>query len=158
MEIRLGERTGETVKIYFQRANTPEIRRTLPQKAKTLEEALADFRETRKPGASSYGRTIWADGAYVGDVWCYGISPLERPNGMLSYCIFEEGCRGQGAASRAVALFLPELVQRFGLKSVGAFTFADNLPSIGVLEKNGFCLMEAFEEDGILSRYYEKTL
>lgn len=158
MDITLKERTAETVAVYFQKANTPSIRKTLPQKARTLEEALRDFCETQKPGAKSYGRTIWADGQYVGDVWCYGIDLQETPNAMLSYCVFEASCRGRGAASRAAALFLEEIAHSFGVKSMGAFTYGDNLPSIRVLEKNGFRLIEEFEEDGVLSRYYEKAL
>ena len=158
MEIRLGERTEETVRTYFQKAGTPEIRRVLPQRAKTLEEALDDFRESRKPGAKSYGRTIWAVGRYVGDVWCYCMDPGGTPNAMVSYCVFAPDCRNRGVASRALELFLEEVRETFALKTVGAFTFADNPASIRVLEKNGFRLLEEFEEDGTLSRYYEKTL
>ena len=64
MNITLGTRTPETVAIYFEKAKRPEIRETLPQKAQTLEEALADFQKAQLPGASSFGRTIWADGNY----------------------------------------------------------------------------------------------
>ena len=71
MVTTLGERTAETVRIYFEKANRPEIKKVLPQKAKTVEEALADYEKTRLPGATSFGQTILADGRYVGDVWCY---------------------------------------------------------------------------------------
>lgn len=40
MSIELRTRSAETVSIYFEKANTPAIRAVLPQKAKTLEEAL----------------------------------------------------------------------------------------------------------------------
>ncbi len=155
MEISLRERTEETVTIYFEKANTPEIRAVLPQKAKTLEEALADYRETLLPGATSYGRTIWAGERYVGDIWCYCIDPKEEPNAMVSYCIFEKDVWGQGIAAKALALFWGEIREKFQLKSLGAFTYAANLPSVRVLEKNGFQLIEEFAEDGILSRYYQ---
>lgn len=158
MEVTLGVRTEETATLYFQRAGRAEIRKYLPQRAATLAEALADFRETQQPGAKSYGRTIWADGAYVGDVWCYCMDPEETPNAMLSYCVFQPDCLGRGVAGQAVKHFLEEVARQFGLKSMGAFTFGDNLPSIRVLEKNGFHLEEEFEEDGRLSRYYEKKL
>lgn len=59
MKITLRERTAETTAIYFRKASTPQIRRTLPQKAKTLAEALEDYKATLLPGAASYGRTIW---------------------------------------------------------------------------------------------------
>ena len=90
MKITLQPRTEETVRIYFENAQQPAIRRTLPQKAQTVEEALADFRKTQLPGATSDGRTIRLDGQYVGDVWIYAIDPADTPNAMLSYCVFEE--------------------------------------------------------------------
>lgn len=156
MNITLGERTAQTVAIYFEHAQQPEIRRMLPQKARTLEEVLADFEKTRLPGAASYGRTVYADGRYIGDVWLYAIDPQDTPNAMVSFCIFEMELWGKGAATTAVKLFLEEAVSRFGLKSVGAFVYADNLASIRVLQKNGFTMEEEFVEDGVTSRYYQR--
>ncbi len=158
MEIALGERTAETVTIYFERSARPEIRAMLPQKARTLEEALADYRDTLRPGAASFGRTILADGRYVGDVWCYCIHEDEDPDAMLSFCVFEPSCRSQGAATRAVALFLEEAAARYSLRTVGAFTFSDNAASLRVLEKNGFSVQEEFSEDGRASKYLRRTL
>lgn len=40
MKIFLKERAEELVRIYFEKANTAEIRAVLPQKAKTVEEAF----------------------------------------------------------------------------------------------------------------------
>ena len=77
---------------------------------------------------------------------------------MVSYCVFETALWGQGAATQALRLFLPEIAQRYGLAVIGAFTYADNLPSIRVLEKNGFRLLENFVEDGVLSCYYQLDL
>lgn len=157
MTITLGERTAETVAIYFEKTRSPAIRKTLPQKAQTLEEALADFRRTQEPGAQSFGRTVYADGKYVGDVWCYCMDPVDDPQAMVSYCVFEPELWGRGAATEALGLFLAEIRERFALERVGAFTFADNTASIRVLEKNGFRLEEAFIEDGIESCYYLRT-
>lgn len=154
MTISLGVRTAETVAVFFQNAQSPAIRRTLPMKAKTPEDALADFQDTQKPGARSYGRTIYADGQYVGDVWCYGMDPGGDPQAMVSYCIFAPELWGQGAATTALGLFLEEIRARFGLERIGAFTFAANTASVRVLEKNGFQLAEAFMEDGVESAYY----
>ena len=84
-EIVLGERTEETVRVYFEKANQPEIKAMLPQKAQTVEEALEDYKETLLPSATSFGRTIVVDGKYVGDVWCYCIDKEDTPNAMLSY-------------------------------------------------------------------------
>lgn len=156
MQITLQDRTAETVAIYFEKAHTPEIQKMLPQKAQTVEEALADFQETQNPGAQSFGRTIYADGTYAGDIWCYGMDQAGDPQAMVSYCIFEQGLLGRGAATRALALFLEEIRERFGLERIGAFTFASNTASIRVLEKNGFRLMESFTEDGVDSGYYQR--
>ena len=158
MRVELGTRTVETVAVYFERAQQDIIRRTLPQKAQTLEEALRDYEDTLRPDAESFGRTILADGAYVGDVWCYCIDKAEEPNAMLSYCVFETSCWGRGIASEAVALFLAEVRERYDLRTVGAFTYADNEASIRVLEKNGFSLTEDFFEDGKWSKYFQREL
>ena len=153
MRVQLGERTAETVALYFARARQKTIQATLPQKARTVEEALRDYRATLLPGAASYGRTILADGAYVGDVWCYCIDQAGTPGAMLSYCVFEPSYWSRGVATEAVSLFLTEVKERYGLSTVGAFTFADNRASIKVLEKNGFFLAEEFREDGRASQY-----
>lgn len=155
MKITLRDRTAQTVEVYFEKSQDAEIRKTLPQKAQTLTEALADYEKTLLPGATSFGRTIYVEGSYVGDIWCYGLSLDEEPNGMLSYCVFEKQFWNRGVATRAVALFLKEIARRFSLRSVGAFTYASNEASIRVLEKNGFRLIERFTEDGVLSCYYQ---
>lgn len=157
-EIALGERTAGTTAYSFTKMNTEAIRKTLPMRAQTVEEAVADFHASQRPGASSFGRTILMDGRHVGDVWCYGIDPAGMPNAMVGYCVFEQPLWGQGAASKALALFLPDIAQKYGLKTVGAFTFSENLPSIRVLEKNSFCLAEEFVEGGVPSRYYQLDL
>jgi RimJ/RimL family protein N-acetyltransferase len=158
MHIILDERTEETVRIYFEQAQRQNIKRMLPQKAQSVEEAVADYKATLLPAATSYGRTIRADGRYVGDVWCYCIDRTESPNAMLSYCVFDEACWGRGVATQAVSLFLREVRERYGIKTVGAFTFSNNLASIRVLEKNGFVLVEALTEEGRESKYFQRPL
>ena len=155
MVITLGERTAETVRIFFEKANRPEIKKVLPQKAKTVEEALADYEKTRLPGATSFGQTILADGRYVGDVWCYCINMDDEPNCMVSFCIFEMESWSKGIATAALKLFIEAIRTRYGVTSIGAFAYANNLASIRVLEKNGFSVMEAFEEDGVRSEYLQ---
>jgi RimJ/RimL family protein N-acetyltransferase len=157
MVITLKERTEETVRTYFEKASTPEIRRVLPQKAQSVEEALADYEETLLPGATSYGRTILADGRYIGDVWCYCIDPEDEPNCMVSFCLFQPEYRSRGITTAALRLFLREISLRYGVKTVGAFTYAHNHASLKVLEKAGFSVMEEFEEDGVLSKYLQYT-
>lgn len=154
MNVLLGERTAETAAVYFERTRSPVLRRFLPQKARTLEEFLADFWASQEPGAGSFGRTIWADGRYVGDVWCYGMDPAGDPQAMVSYCVFEQELWGRGITSEALGLFLEEIRAQFELERIGAFTFEANAGSIRVLEKNGFRLAESFTEDGVKSGYY----
>lgn len=98
MEIKLRERTRETVVHYFTHTQTKEIRRFLPQKARTVEEALVDYEKTLLPGAGSFGRSIYFNGSHVGDIWCYGIQK-EDPNAMVSYCVFDKVARGKGVAT-----------------------------------------------------------
>lgn len=155
MRVSLKRRTAETAAIYFEQAQQEAIRQMLPQKVKTLEEALADFAKTQCPGANSFGRTIDADGHYVGDVWVYAIDCNQTPNAMLSYCVFDQSMWGKGIATEAVRQFLAESCERFSLSTVGAFTYAANTASIRVLEKCGFELAEEFTEDGVASRYYQ---
>ena len=157
MDIYLGNRTAETVRTYFVKANQPEIKAVLPQKAQTVEEALADYRETLLSNANSYGRTIIANGNYIGDIWCYRIDVNEEPNAMLSYCIFEKAYWSWGIATESVGMFLNEVRARYTLNTIGAFTFSDNFASIRVLEKNGFIELEEFSEDGRFSKYFQYT-
>ena len=112
MNIQLKERTAETAAIYFQRTRAPAIQRFLPQKARTLEEFLSDFRKTQEPDANSYGRTIYVDGQYAGDVWCYCMDHSGDPQAMVSYCLFQQSLQGRGAATEALRLFLDEIRDR----------------------------------------------
>lgn len=155
MKITLETRTADTVKIYFEQTQKPQIKEVLPQKAQSVEEALADFEETLLPGAASFGRTIFVDGRYVGDVWCYCIDPEDEPNCMISFCIFEPDFWSKGIATAAVKMFIEEISGKYNIKTIGAFTYAHNYASLKVLEKNGFSVMEAFEEDGVLSKYLQ---
>ena len=155
--IVLGNRTEETVRIYFEQAQKLAIKAMLPQKASTVEEAMSDYQETLLPTATSYGKTILVDGRYVGDIWCYCIDKTDTPNAMLSYCVFDESSWNKGIATDATLLFLEEIKNKFDLASVGAFTYSDNLASIKVLEKSGFELIEVFEEEGRESKYFQRN-
>ena len=155
MDITLEKRTADTVKIYFEKANTPEIKKVLPQKAQSVEEALADYEKTLLPTATSFGQTVYVDGKYVGDVWCYCIDMDDEPNCMISYCVFEPEYWSKGIATAAVGKFMEFIRTKYDLKTVGAFTFSHNIPSIRVLEKNGFLLVEEFEENGVWSKYFQ---
>ena len=155
MKIKLDERTSSHVRIYFERVQEAEIQKYLPLNVTSVQQALENFEHSRKPGATSYGRVILADGNYVGDVWCYGINLSETPQAMISYCLFELNYWGKGVMSQALALFLSEVSQRYGISCFGAFSFSENTASIRVLEKNGFRIQEAFSENGTESVYMQ---
>ena len=156
MKIELRERTADHVRIYFQKASDPQIRELLPQSAQTVEEALEDYARSVSPGSASYGRTIYADDTYVGDIWCYCIHEDAEPDAMRSYCVFEKSYWNRGIATRALKLFLEEITEKFALSSIGAFTYSYNLPSLKVLAKSGFRVVEEFLEDGVPSCYLQK--
>lgn len=155
MKIELRERTEAHVRTYFEKTRDAEIQAMLPQAAATEEQAVEDFRKTKFPGAASYGRTIYVEDAYVGDIWCCCIDRNDEPNAMLSYCLFEKTLWGKGIATVALKQFLEDIVPRFGLNSVGAFAYCTNTASLRVLEKNGFAAAERFVEDGVESAYYQ---
>ncbi len=155
MNIQLRDRTEEHVRIYFEKSQDPQIRAVLHHSSRTVEEAVEAFRKTQLPGAASYGRTVYVDGTYAGDIWCYGIDLEEEPNAMVGYCLFEKSLWGRGIMTRVLAQFREEILLRFGLKSLGAFAFRNNPASVRVMEKNGFSFREEFLEDGIPSVYYQ---
>ena len=158
MTVELKERTEAHVRTYFARTRDPEIQALIPQTAQSVEQAVADYEKTLLPGAASLGRTVYVDGVYAGDIWCYCIDLTEEPNAMVSYCLFEKALWGNGIATEVLKQFELEIVPRFCLKSLGAFAYCDNIPSIRVLEKNGFEKMEEFTEDGRRSVYYQKEV
>ena len=63
--IELRNRTEFHVKEYYQRVQDAEIRRMIPLKAQSLEEALNDYYCSISPNSSSYGCTIYVDDIYV---------------------------------------------------------------------------------------------
>ena len=158
LTITLQERTEDHVRIYFEKVSDPEIKKWLPQRAKTVAEAVADFHKSVLPNTTSYGKTIYVNDRYLGDVWCYCIHEEEEPDAMVSYCVFDKSYWGQGIATQALTLFLKEIEEKYDLKHVGAFTYSENKASVQVLLKNGFAVQEEFMEDGVLSAYLQKEL
>lgn len=158
MTVELRERTEIHVRIQYDKIRDPEIWAMIPMTEKTLEQAIMDYKKTLLPGATSYGRTIYVDGVYVGDVWCYCMDLEEEPNAMVGYCLFEKTLWGKGIATEALKLFIEEITARFGLISLGGIAYCSNRASLRVLEKNGFEKIEEFAEDGVLSAYYQKEV
>ena len=158
MNIELRGRTEANVRLYFERTRDAEIQRMCPQRAQTVEEALADFRKMLVGETDSFGRTVYADGQYVGDIWLYCMDESTGPDAMLSFCLFDKELWGRGIMTEAARLFLEEARRKFALWTVGAFTFMENKGSVCVLEKNGFELKESFFEGGRESGYFEKDV
>lgn len=154
-KINFRDRTEETVSIYFEKTKDKEIKKYLPQKAKCIEEAIADYHKSLLFDTKSYGKTIWIDDTYIGDIWCYCIDKNEVPNAMISYCIFNKKYWKKGIATKVLDLFIKEINEQFMLQSFGAFTYSENIASVRVLEKNDFKCIETILEDNIESKYYQ---
>lgn len=75
MEITLQERTTDHVRTYFERTQDDQIDQMLPRSVNSLDQALENFAQTKLSDAKSYGKTIYADDRYIGDIWCYCIDP-----------------------------------------------------------------------------------
>lgn len=84
MIVTLGNRTADLVRTYFflkgkqignQAGFTP--------KGKNRRRSIGRLQKMLLPNAKSFGQTVYADGKYVGDVWCYCIDMDDNPNCML---------------------------------------------------------------------------
>lgn len=155
MKVELKIRTEKHVEVFWEKTQDEEIKKLFPFTTKSLEEALKLFQETLKEDASSYGKVIYFQDRYVGDIWCYGIDEREEKMAMLSIVIFEKQLWRKGIATEATISFLRDIFTKFNIEKVGAFVYSFNLGSIGVLKKVGFKEIEAFTEDGIESKYFE---
>ncbi len=153
--IELRSRTEAHVKEYYHRIQDAEIRRMIPLKDQSLEDALNDYYYSISPDSKSYGCTIYVDDIYVGDVWCYCIDLANTPHAMLSYCLFSKQYWGYGITTAAVKLFVKAIRKEYGITKIGAFTYTDNAASIGVLKNCDFQLVETFIENGVSSSYFE---
>lgn len=155
MDIQLKTRTKDHVVTFWEKTQDEEIRRLFPFGAKSLEDALAMFDASQKENASSYGRVIYFQGNYVGDIWCYGIDELDEKIAMLSIVIFEKQLWGKGIASNAGKAFIKDIFDKYDIEKIGAFTYSANFGSIALLKKVGFEEVETFVEDGVESKYFE---
>ena len=95
MEITLQERTADHVRIYFERTQDDQIDRMLPRSVNSLDQALENFAQTKLPDAKSYGKTIYADDRYIGDIWCYCIDPKENSQRHAQLLYFREKLLGK---------------------------------------------------------------
>ncbi|MFD3157835.1 GNAT family N-acetyltransferase [Haloimpatiens sp. FM7330] len=151
----LKTRMKDHVKIFWERTQDEEIKKLFPFSTKSLEEALILFEESLTEDALSYGKVIYFEGRYVGDIWCYSIDESNEKMCMLSIVIFEKKLWGKGIGTEAAKAFVKEVFNKFDIEKIGAFTYSNNYGSIGLLEKVGFVKVDTFVEDGIESKYFE---
>lgn len=151
----LKPRTLEHVKTFWEKSQDEEIERMFPFNRGTLNDAIKLYEESLKPGARSFGKVIDVDGKYVGDVWCYGIDEADEKQAFVSIVIFDKTYWGKGIGKDVIKQFCQLVFERYAVSKLCAFTYKDNKRSIGVLESAGFKKIEEFEEDGVLSCYYE---
>lgn len=155
MDIVLKSRIRDHVEVFWKKTQDEEIRRLFPFRTESLEEALILFEESLKEDALSYGKVIYFEGRYVGDIWCYGIDEISEKMAMLSVVVFEKELWGRGIGTEAAKIFVKEVFDKFDIEKVGAFTYSNNYGSIGLLEKVGFVKVDTFVEDEIESKYFE---
>lgn len=155
MNIDLRKRTKAEVKVFYERTQDAELERLFPFTTKSLGQAYELYEESLKENAQSYGRTIYCDNTYIGDVWCYGIDLEDEKMAMVSIVIFDKLFWRKGIGEKALRQFSSEVFNIYKIEKLGAFTFAYNYGSIGTLRKCGFTEIERFTEDGIDSIYFE---
>jgi len=153
MEIYLKDRLIDHVITFYEASQDPEIKKMFPSSIKSQDQALALFQASKQPGASSYGQVIYCGDTYIGDVWIYAID-RQAKHAMISFVIFDKSYWGRGLASKASELFISKVKEDYDLDKLGAFTFADNLGSIGVLSHLGFKCVDTMTEGDRHSFYY----
>lgn len=155
MDMILKTRMKEHVITFWDKTQDEAIKKLFPFSIQSLEAALMLFEESLKEHASSYGKVIYYDNRYVGDVWCYCIDEDDEKMAMLSIVVFEKELWGKGIGAEATKIFITEVFNKFNIDKIGAFTYGYNLGSIGLLKKVGFKEIETLTEDGIESKYFE---
>lgn len=155
MDIMLKTRTKYHVVTFWENTQDEKIKKIFPFSIESLEKALILFEESLKEDALSYGKVIYFEGKYIGDIWCYGIDEINEKMAMLSIVIFEKELWGKGIATEATKIFIKEVFNKFCVEKIGAFTYSNNYGSIGLLKRVGFVEIETFIENGIESIYFE---
>jgi len=143
------------VKNFWEKSQDEEIERLFPFNRGTLSDAIKLYEESLKPGARSYGKIISVDNKYIGDVWCYGIDEVVEKLAFVSIVIFDKTYWGKGIGKTVLKQFCELIFDKYDVTKLCAFTYKHNEGSIRALESIGFKMIEEFEEDGVLSYYYE---
>lgn len=155
MDIVLKTRTAEHVAIFWNETQDEEIRKAFPMSDNSLEQALQLFHESQQDHSTSYGKVIYFEDKYIGDIWIYAIDEKDEKMAMLSILIFKKQVWGSGLGTKAMRIFIQDVFDKYSLEKIGSFTYASNHPSIKLLQKSGFVEKDTFFEDGIESKYFE---
>ncbi len=151
----LKPRTLEHVKVFWEKSQDQEIDKMFPFNRNTLDDAIKLYEESLKPNSRSFGKVISIDGKYIGDIWCYGIDEVDAKQAFISIVIFDKTYWGKGIGKHTIEQFCQLVFGIYDINKLCAFTYKDNKRSIAVLENAGFKKIEEFEEDDVLSCYYE---
>lgn len=155
LNINLRDRELNHVKIFWQESKDEVLRKLFPFQDQTIEEAIELYNQSLQPSATSFGKTIYADDCYIGDVWCYCIDQQEEKSCFLSIVIFDKAFWNKGIGAKVLRDFSGLIAKRYDINKICAFTYKSNTASIMTLEKVGFKCVEEFIEDGMTSLYYE---
>lgn len=154
MNVELFDRLEEHVVNFWVATKDEEIKKLFPFSNNTLNEALCLFEET-KINSSSFGKVIYVDGNYVGDIWIYGIDEKVEKMAMLSIVIFDKKYWNKGIGTSVIEKFKMICFDRYDIDKIGAFTYSSNTGSLRGLKKSGFKVREFFTEDETESVYLE---
>ncbi len=156
MNLSLKQRTLAHLKTFWEKSHDEEIERLFPFNRVSLHDEVERFQASLLPDAKSFGRVIYADEAYIGDVWCYNIDEAVEKSAFVSIIIFEKRYWGMGIGKEALNLFFALVFEKYAIDKLCAFTYKANVRSLGMLKDAGFHMVEEFEEDGVPSCYYER--
>lgn len=158
LNINLRNRELDHVKKFWQVSKDPELQKLFPFQDNTLEEAVEMYKKSLLPDAASYGKTIYVNDCYIGDVWCYCIDENVEKNCFLSIVIFNKDYWNKGIGAKVLNEFKEKIAHKYAINKICAFTYKFNIASSRTLEKVGFKCVEEFEENNIPSLYYELKL
>ena len=155
MNIELKPREKQHVVKFWNKTQDAEIRRLFPFSTNSISEAILLYEQSLKEGALSYGKVIYYNNEYIGDIWCYGIDEVNEKMAMLSIVIFEKYLWKKGIGTTVIKEFISDIYIKYNIDKIGAFTYLYNYGSISLLKKVGFKEVEVFMEDGVESVYLE---
>ncbi|GAA0121886.1 MAG: GNAT family N-acetyltransferase [Clostridium argentinense] len=118
MDIVLKIRRKDHIVTFWEKTQDEEIKKLFPFSIESLEESLRLFDESLKKDALSYGKVIYFEEKYVGDIWCYSIDESNEKMSMLSFVIFEKELWGKGIATEATKTFVKEVFNKFDIEKL----------------------------------------